>query len=669
MQRMVVMKMTTDGNALRREAQKRKDAARLNAAIADVLASMKPPTNLTVTDWAEKNRRLSTESSAEPGPWRTSRTPYLREPMNAFTDPKVRRIVMVAASQVGKSELELNIIGYIMDEDPGSILFIHPTTIDAKEFSKLRVAPMLRDCPTLRRKVAAPKSRDSGNTLLQKTYPGGILTMCGSTEAHALASKPIRYVLGDERDRWALSAGSEGDPWSLAMARQTTFYNAKAVEVSTPTVKNASAIEASYSEGTMERWKSKCPHCGGYHEITWDDIRYEYDEIEIKRKKTYKLKKVWYTCPGCGAISDELTMKRQPARWEADNPNAYEQDGCRSFWLNAFVSQWASWESIILKFLSAIGNTRRLQVVYNTCFGQLWEDRGDLEDEDSLMARREIYGTEAEPVELPDGVLMLTAGVDTQDDRMEYEVVGHGHFGETWGIEKGIVMGRPDDDATWAKLDEMVFDRVFHFKDGLGLRMSMNFVDEGGHFTQEVRLQCRNRIGKKVFCIKGMPGPDRPYTSPPKKMKIVINEVFLGTCWQYQIGVDSGKQIIMDNLSVKTPGPKYCHFPRRDDYGPGYFAGLLSERLEYDASKKQPWTWRKIPGHERNEALDCRDYAMAAFKVTPKNLDEIDRKLKAARGERAVDRLPAPEAPQQPKPQRKRQRQQTSKVSKYFDAW
>ena len=261
---------------------------RLNAVVAKVMAGMKPPENLTVTEWAEKRRRLSTESSAEPGPWRTSRTPYLREPMNAFTDPRVRRIVMVAASQVGKSELELNIIGYIIDEDPGSILFVHPTTIDAKEFSKLRIAPEIRDCPTLRRKVAAPKSRDSGNTVLQKTYPGGILTMCGSTEAHALASKPIRYVLGDERDRWATSAGNEGDPWGLAMARQTTFYNAKAVEVSTPTVKNASAIADSYAEGTMERWKSKCPHCGEYHEIQWKDIRYEYETKEINKKKTYK---------------------------------------------------------------------------------------------------------------------------------------------------------------------------------------------------------------------------------------------------------------------------------------------------------------------------------------------------------------------------------------------
>ena len=297
-------------------------------------------------------------------------------------------------------------------------------------------------------------------------------------------------------------------------------------------------------------------------------------------------------------------------------------------------------------------------MVYNTCFGLLWEDRGSLEDEDSLMARREEY-----PAELPVGVLVLTAGVDTQDDRMEYEVVGHGHFGETWGIEKGVIMGRPDDPNTWAKLDEMVFSRVFRFEDGLGLHVSMSFVDEGGHFTQDVRIQCRARIGRKVFCIKGMPGSDKPYTSPPKKMKIVVNQIAIGTCWQYQLGVDSGKQIIMDNLKVQKPGSRYCHFPKRDDYGPAYFIGLLSEHKVYDPTKKKPWGWEKIPGHERNEALDCRNYALAAFKCTPANLDEIDRWLKEARGK-------APSAGvATPRPQPRRTVKRSSALKKYYDDW
>ena len=627
------------GERRRAEIEANRAARRLMKAISRGLAGMQPPENLTVTEWAECKRYLSTEASAEPGLWRTSRTPYLRAIMDAFTDPKVRHIVFVAASQVGKTEVINNIIGYIIDQNPGSILFVHPTTIDAREFSKLRIAPMIRDSPAVRRRISAPKSRDSGNTLLQKTYPGGILTLCGSNEAHALASKPIRYVFGDERDRWAQSAGTEGDPWELAMARQTTFYNAKAVEVSTPTIRGSSNIAKSFAKGTMERWKSQCPHCGEFHEIQWKDIRYEAEETVVNHERTYTVHDVFWICPGCACVSEEATMKKQPAKWVADNPSAYA-NGVRSFWLNAFVSPWASWESICLKYQNALGDTGKMQVVYNTCFGQLWEDRGDTQDPDTLLGRREVY-----EAELPEGVLVLTAGVDTQDDRMEYEIVGHGHFGETWGIEKGIIMGRPDDPATWDSLDMMVFDRVLRFKDGLGLKVSMSFVDEGGHFTEWVRQFCRNRVGKKVFCIKGFPGADRPFTSPPKKQKIIIKNRYLGTVWQYQLGVDSGKQIIMDNLKVQAPGPKYCHFPLRDDYGAMYFHGLLSEHLVPEGKVRQRWVWTKIQGHERNEPLDCRNYALAAFKVLPVDLDAVDRRLKVARGKRPTTEEPPRQAP------------------------
>jgi len=628
-----------------------------------MMSSFSAPEDLQVSEWAARFRRLSAEASAEVGAWRNERTPYLVDVMNAFTDARVRHIVMVAASQVGKTEAELNMIGYIIDVDPGSVLFIHPTVGDAKEFSKLRVAPMIRDSAVLKKKVSDPTRRDSRNTITQKAYPGGILTLCGSTEAHALASKPIRYVFGDERDRWATSAGTEGDPWGLAMARQKTFYNAKAVEVSTPTIKGASAIEAAYADGTMERWKTQCPHCGEYHEIKWADIRYEHDENIVAGRKTYKVRETYYVCPECGGISTEFTMKHQPSKWVAENPDAYEQ-GTRSFWLNAFVSQWASWESIVLEYLKAIGNTTKLQVVYNTSFGELWEDRGDLQDEDSMMSRREDYGTNeaGQPVELPDGVLVLTCGVDTQDDRLEYEVVGFGHFGETWGIRKGIIMGRPDDPEVWLQLDD-VLDHAYRFADGTGVRISMTFVDEGGHFTQDVRLNTRARISKKVFCIKGMPGPNRPYTDAPKKQKIMVSGRAIGTCWQYQIGVDSGKQIIMDNLAVQTPGSKYCHFPKRDDYGSKYFAGLLSERLIYKQGHKQPWQWEKIPGHERNEALDCRNYALAAFKALPVNLDEVDRRLKAARNNRSSKPETVTATPQA-KPKQKK-----AAKKRYYDEW
>ncbi len=614
----------------------RRTASLMEKIMTDVFT---PPDDLTVSQWAAKYRVLSSEASAEAGMWRNSRTPYLKEVMDAFTDANVRHIVMVAASQVGKTECELNIIGYIIDQDPGSILYVHPTEGDAKEFSRLRVDPMFRDSPTLKKKIVQTAKRNAANTVKQKTYPGGILTLCGSTEAHALASKPIRYVIGDERDRWATSAGDEGDPWRLAMARQKTFYNAKAVEVSTPTIKGHSAIADAFVTGTMERWVSQCPHCGDWHEIRWQDIRFDYDVSTVRDAKTYQINQVYYCCPGCGGVSDEQTMKRQPARWQAENPSAYKTNRCRSFWLNAFVSAWASWTDIIQEFLTAGNDGKKLQTVFNTSFGELWEDRGDIEDEDAMLARREEY-----EAELPEGVLVLTCGIDTQDNRLEYEVVGHGHFGETWGIQKGVIMGRPDDDKTWQALDD-VLDHRFTYADGIGIQISLAFIDEGGHFTQEVRQRAQQRQGKRLFCIKGMAGADRPYTAPPKQMKIVVNQKIIGSCWQYQIGVDAGKQIIMDNLHVQEPGSKFCHFPRRDDYGPTFFKGLLSERLEYDEKKAKPWTWKKIPGHERNEALDCRNYALAAFKALPVNLDQVDRRLKAKRGQQAAGAAPAPRRP------------------------
>ncbi len=623
------------------------DEERLNAVISKVVAAMKPPERLTVSQWADKKRRLSPESSAEVGPWRTSRTPYLKEPMDAFNDPKVRHIVIVSSSQVGKSEAINNMLGYIIDQDPSSILFLHPTTIDAKEYSKLRIAPMIRDCKSLKAKVADPKSRDSANTILQKSYPGGILTLCGSTEAHALASKPIRYIFGDERDRWATSAGNEGDPWDLATARQITFYNAKSVEVSTPTIMGASAIAKAYAGGTRERWKTKCPHCNEYSEITFESIRFEKEEKIEGDGKTYKITNLYYVCPVCGGVSSEVDMKRQPAKWVAENPDAYELRGTRSFWLSSWVSPWATWEDTIIRYLEAIGDSKKMQVVYNTRFGRLWENRGDMEDEESVMARREEY-----KAELPDGVLLLTMGVDTQDDRMEYEVVGHGHFGETWGIKKGVIMGRPDLDETWDALDD-VADHIYRFENGIGLRVSLTFVDEGGHYTQDVRLRCRERQGRKFFPIKGRGGEGISYTSPPKKQKIVVNGRMIGTCQVFEIGVDAGKSLIMDNLRVQTPGAKYCHFPRRDDYGQAYFKGLLSERLVYKSGKKNPWQWEKIPGHERNEALDCRNYALAAAKAMAPDYDALDRRLKGTGSNPALSvpqAAPKKTVPQKRKP-------------------
>lgn len=640
--------------------RKRKQKA-IDGTMSRAFENYRPPEDLTVSQWAAKYRVLSRESSAEAGPWRNERTPYMVEPMDAITDPAVRHITVVASSQVGKSELELNAIGYIIDQDPGSILYIQPTIDDAKKFSRLRIAPMLRDSPRLRAKVSDVKSRDSGNTILQKTFPGGMLTIVGSQSPSALASTPARYIIGDERDRWALSAGTEGDPWALAEARTTTYYNAKLIDVSTPTIKGLSPIEKSFANGTRERWCSQCPHCGEWHNIVFDDIKFDFDTVKTGRIDDYAIKSIAWACPSCGCLSSEAEMRAQPAKWIAENPAALQR-GHRSFWLNAFASPWKSWQSVVYAFLAARKDPQKLKTVYNTLLGELWEDRGDLADEDEMLARREDYGTRLDgtPVELPESVLVLTCGVDTQDDRLEYEVVGWGHYGESWGIKKGIIMGDPNDDAPWLRLDEVI-SHVYRFANGRGLTISMTFVDSGGHKTQSVYKHCRERQGRRVFAIKGQGGDGVPFTRPPSKVKIVVSGRAIGQAWLYNLGVDAGKADIMGALKVQEAGPKYCHFPRGADrgYDAAYFNGLMSERMTMKTTNgRTRWVWEKLVGHERNEPLDCRNYAMAALRVLDPDMDAVERRIKGL-GEQPASLLAA----------ERRQRRRGAQKRSYGDDW
>lgn len=601
------------------------------ATFSRAFSNYRPPEDMTVSQWAEKYRVLSRESAAEAGPWRNSRTPYMVEIMDAFDDPRVHDLSVVAMSQTGKSELELNIIGKIIHQDPAPILYIQPDLTEARKFSTVRIAPMIRDCKVLRERVADVKSRDTRNTILQKSFPGGMLTMVGSQTPSALASMPVKNVIGDEIDRWALSAGSEGDPWELAEKRTTTFYNAKRVAVSTPTTKGASRIADLFEKGTQEKWYSQCPHCGEWHEVLFPDIKFDFETIKNGRKVNYKLNSVHWCCPSCGCLSTEKEMRDSPAKWVAENPEAIKR-GRRTFWVNAFFSPWRSWDEICIKFLEVRKDPQQLKVFYNTVLGQLWEERGDLEDEDTYLARREDYGTREDntPVELPEGVLVLTCGVDTQDDRLEYEVVGWGRYGESWGIKKGIIMGDPNDDAPWFRLDDVI-SHVYRFANGRGLTISMTCVDSGGHKTQSVYRHCRDRLQRRVFAIKGQGGDGIPFTKPPSKVKIVVNGVAIGQTWLYSLGVDAGKAEIMAALKVQEAGPKYCHFPKGSEqgYDLAFFNGLLSERLVMKSEKgRTRWVWEKILGHERNEALDCRNYALAAFRILDPDMDAVERRLK-----------------------------------------
>lgn len=605
---------------------------KLNATLKKALKGFKPPEKLTVSEWADKYRILSREGSAEGGRWRTSRTPYLKEVMDSITDPTIERIVLVAASQVGKSECEMNAIGYMIDQDPGPILFIHPNLDAAEKFSTQRFAPMVRDTKVLRHKVSAAKRGDARNTKLQKTFPGGLITICGTQSAAALASAPIRYVICDERDRWAKTAGTEGDPFKLAQARQTTFYNKKTIEVSTPTTKGASPIADSYELGTKERWYVQCPHCGEWFEITFSQIRYETEETEINGQiiKTVK-DKVEAECPHCGCLTSEREIRRQPHKWIAENPDARKK-GIRSFWLNAFSSPWANWRGICQEYVDAKNDPQKLKAVMNTKFGELWEERGDTNTEEYYWKSREDYGAldDGRPVEVPKGPVILTMGVDTQDNRLEYEVLGHGHYHETWGIKKGTIMGLPSDSETWSKLDE-VLNKDWVRYNGKTMRISCTCIDSGGHYTPEVYKYCRERLMYRVFAIKGVGGESVSFTNPYTRQPIGDTQQ---TCRLYKIGVDAGKASIMASLRVENPGPGFCHFPSNAyaNYDVRYFNGLLSERLEF-SERTRKYSWVKIQGHARNEPLDCRNYALAAFDLLHKDTFAAEKELNDASNE------------------------------------
>lgn len=558
---------------------------------------------------------------------------------------------MVASSQVGKSELELNIIGYIVAQDPGSILYIQPSEADGKKFSRQRIAPMFRASKDLRGKVADVKSRDGGNTILQKMFPGGSLTITGSNSASALSSMPIRYVIGDERDRWADSAGTEGDPWELARARQITFYNRKAVEVSTPTIKGSSKIEESYNDGTQERWVHQCPNCGEYNEICYETIKHEHIKKEINGKEYHKVIIKGHACPDCGHLFSQDEMRKQPAKWQAENPEAYKT-GCRSFWLTAFASPWVTWESILLDVHKNEDNPEKLKAIYNTKLGKLWEHRDFAQSDEELLARLEDYGAE-----LPDGVLVLTCGVDTQDDRLEYEVVGWGKNGESWGIKKGYIMGDPDTAEPWQRLDDVI-EHVYKFQSGQGLGITITLVDSGGHKTQSVYAECRKRQTKRVFAIKGRGGEGIPIVNPPKRVAAKDNKRI--TCWLYSLGVDAGKAAIYASLQVQTPGAKYCHFPQGDDrgYDINFFNGLISERMVKKRTVSGfKWAWEKLPGHRRNEALDCRNYALAGLRIIDPDFDALALRLKEQAESHKVQEAEKAVRPRKPR------------KKKLFDEW
>lgn len=573
---------------------------------------LKPLPKTSVSEWADRYRMLSQGISAEPGRWRTSRAPYQKEIMDAFTQPGVHRIVVKSSSQVGKSDIMNNVIGRFSHLDPCAIMMIQPTIEMAQDYSKTRISPMIRDTRVLSQLfyntkpgTEQAKTRDGNNTILSKIFPGGRLIMCGANSPAGLASRPVRVLLADEVDRFPDSAGTEGDPVDLAAKRMTTFWNRVMGLFSTPTNEGSSRIDIEYNAGTQEEWQHRCPNCGEYHTLRYIDMVTEKTEYtDTKGNKVVVVDSVEWHCPDCGMGFDERTMKKQPQKYTAMNATAL-QNGVRSFFVNAFTSPWLTWSEIMREWYEAKGDPTREKVVMNTRFGESYAQAGAFEDEAIFLRRREPYDAD-----LPDGVLALTAAVDTQDNRLEYEIVGWGFGEESWGIMKGVILGRPDHEATWKELDS-ILDRVYYFKNGTGLKIMRTFIDSGGHYSGNVYKYCEKNFNKQRFAIKGQAG------TPGIPLVYKIGRASNSPIPLVMLGVDDGKQQVMNRLSIMEPGANYCHFPLDEDrprgYDELYFKGIISEhKIRVKRKGVIREIWEPTSG-VRNEPLDLRVYNLACM--------------------------------------------------------
>ena len=563
----------------------------------------KPPPRLTVSEWADEFRQLSSEASAEPGRWATNRAEYQRGIMDAFTEPDVETIVVMSSAQIGKTEILNNVVGYYIDQDPSPALVLQPTLEMAHAWSKDRLAPMIRDTKRLSEKIELSNRRSSANTLLHKTFPGGHITMAGANSPVSLASRPIRIVLADEVDRYPVSAGTEGDPINLARKRTTTFFNRKVLLTSTPTLKGASRIEYEYSQTDQRRFYVPCLDCGHSQFLEWSHVKWQDNDPATAA----------YCCDNCGVLwtESQRIVAISRGEWRA----TAKFTGKAGFHLSEIYSPWVPLAKMVRGFLDSKSNPEMLKTWVNTSLGESWEDPGDTVDYHALYTRRERY-----EAQVPDGALLLTAGIDVQRDRLEIEVVGWGEGEESWNVDYRIIPGDTTRDEVWNDL-ENVLAATYQHETGTAMQITSAVIDSGDQTTRVYDYVTQSRH-PRLFAGKGVPGAGRPVakvsraTSGRKRRQVDL----------YQIGVDDAKATIFARLQMREPGPGYCHFPLERD--PEYFDQLTAEKLVtryYKGFPRREW----VKTRPRNEVLDCRVYAFAALKILNPVWSSIEKRLAA----------------------------------------
>lgn len=613
----------------------------MERVIQQVNKIWKPPPLLKISEWSDKYRKLSPEASAMPGSWRTSVAPFQQEIMDVFNDPKIETVVFMKSAQVGATEMLNNIVGFYVDQEPSTILVLQPTLSMAQTWSKDRLAPMLRDSPKLKDKVKDPRSKDANNTVLHKAFPGGHLTIVGSNSAAGLASRPIRIVLADEVDRYETT--KEGDAISLATKRTATFFNRKIFITSTPTTKGLSRIEQAYESSDQRRYYVPCPHCKHMQTLKWKNLIWDDNDPFS----------AIYTCEECGSAIEENKKPWMLARGEWRK--GLETKKTAGFHINELYSVWRTWAQMVEDFLEAKKNPEMLRVFVNTSLGETWEDQGESIESDSLLNRRENYDEST----IPDSVLLLTAGVDTQKDRLEVQVIGWSHNYEAFVVEYRIFWGDPGAGLVWQELDEYLVTR-FTTESGRILPISATCIDSGGHFTQQVYSYTKPRQNRRIFAVKGQSQAGKPIVGRPTfvgKMKNVL----------YPVGSDTAKEFIFSRL--QSDKDAFIHFPITLDEE--YFKSLTAEKrvTKYFRGQKR-LEWKQI--RDRNEALDTFVYALAGVYILQPNFDRIEANIEAKQSSYEIEQhqeQPKNDVGADLQQKRKNLRQRPRYNQNYINSW
>lgn len=568
----------------------------------NLLAGLRPPPEMTISQWAEKYRVLAGSASSEPGRWSNERTPYLVEIMDELSpQSSATDVVFMKGSQIGGTEVLINTALYYIKHCPSPIGAFQTTEQTAKRFLKQRMNPAF----------AAMGMEDIfyGDEMYLKEFPGGVLVTGWSNSPSHFRSAPFRVFLGDEISEWPKDCGGQGDPCELGRRRTTNFPRRKLFWNSTPGIDGECRITEMFFGGDQRHYQVPCPHCGELHKWEWANIVWDCDADGHDLPETVRMK-----CPHCGAEYGEhyKTELMAQGQWVKENPDG----DYPSFHINALYSPlgWYSWKNAVWDFLKAKGDVNKMKSFTNNVLGEAWSlDGGKVIDPNGLMTRCEEY-----EAEVPDGAVVLTAGVDVQDDRLEVEIVGWGRGLENWGITNRVLIGNPSESFVWEALDSVLM---------AGYGNSMNeklyvaaaLIDSGGHHTADVYRYTSKRERRNIFACVGKAGLARPLVTRPKKTdKSSVYDANI-----VNVGVDIAKDQFYDWIAIERPGPGYCHFPAKpDEYNSEFFAQLTAEkRFKKWVRGAQVWAYKKL--RPRNEALDKRNYARGALNITGIDVDKF----------------------------------------------